>query len=323
MTPYWEPGTAYNHGDVVEYQGHRYKIVIPHTSQSDWAPTATPNLWGRLDDHDHGNQNQNQNQNQYQGNQGYQEQHPAAYQPPPQSYPAPPSEQKVDIHHEERKKNWWDLDDDRKKQLEIGGGLVAGLMAAAGGYALYKHHEKSEEEKKADAWALQNYLHDAEGRANDYRQNGPRGPVQWILNRGKDIPSNAILCGREHDWDLYFCRAYFDGGIQLGKASSAFKKGAVIGYEDEEHHLDTYEILIGDIRGLRWVDASGQLNVNALNARPVEGGRDKNGTPLYIVCAPHNGFVHPGKASEKLDGAYIPYDGHEKCVHQYRVLCYN
>jgi hypothetical protein len=94
---YWEPGTAYNHGDVVEYEGHRYKIVIPHTSQvglplcsltrllnffqSDWAPTVTPNLWGRLDDHDQGGQNQNQ----YQGNQGYQQQQPASYQPPPQS----------------------------------------------------------------------------------------------------------------------------------------------------------------------------------------------------------------------------------------------
>lgn len=66
--------------------------------------------------------------------------------------------------------------------------------------------------------------------------------------------------------------------------------------------LDTYEILIGDMRGLKWVDASGKLNLQALNARPVEGGREANGTPLYIAQAPYKGAVHPGKCSEKLDG---------------------
>ncbi|THV06798.1 carbohydrate-binding module family 12 protein [Dendrothele bispora CBS 962.96] len=323
MTGYWEPGTAYGQGDVVEYQGHRYKIVIPHTSQSDWAPTVTPNLWGRLDDHDQGGQEQHHGHHGGQQGQGYQQQQPANYQPPPQAYPSPPQDQKVDIHHEERKKKWWDLDDDRKKQLEIGGGLLAGLAAAAGGYALYKHHEKSEDEKKADAWALQNWMHEAEARLNDYRQYGLRGPAQWILNRGTNIPNNAILVGPEKEWNLYICRAYCDGGIQVGKASDAFKKGAVIGYKNEEVHLDTYEILVGDMRGLHWVDASGRLNVNSLGARPVEGGHENDGTPLYVACAPHKDAVHPGKASEKLDGAYIPYDDKEKCIKNYRVLCYN
>lgn len=56
------------------------------------------------------------------------------------------------------------------------------------------------------------------------------------------------------------------------------------------------------MNGLRWVDASGRLNVSSLGFRPVEGGREADGTPLYIAEAPHNGAVHPGKASEKLDG---------------------
>lgn len=56
------------------------------------------------------------------------------------------------------------------------------------------------------------------------------------------------------------------------------------------------------MRGLRWVPASGRLNVNSLGYRPVEGGRENDGTPLYIAQAPHKGVVHPGKASEKLDG---------------------
>ncbi|KAJ4000040.1 carbohydrate-binding module family 12 protein [Lentinula boryana] len=311
--PYWEPGTAYKPGDVVQYEGHRYKIVIPHTSQSDWAPSVTPNLWGRLSDEDQGQWG------------GYQEHHqqPATYQPAPEYHPPPPEGQKVDIPQEERKKHWYDLDDHRKKELEIGGGLLGAIGAAAAGYYVYKHHEKNEEEKKADSWALQNWLHDAEARLRDYQKNGPRSPAQWILNRGKDIPSNAIVVGPEHDWMLWISRAYVDGTIQVGKASNVFQKGAVIGYDNEEIQLDTYEILVGDMHGLQWVPASGHLNVENLGLRPVEGGRDKDGTPLYVAQAPHKGAVHPGIASPKHDGAYIPYGGKQVQVSEYRVLCYN
>jgi hypothetical protein len=98
--------------------------------------------------------------------------------------------------------------------------------------------------------------------------------------------------------------------------------------------IDTFEVPVGDMRGLRWVPFSGRLNVQALGCKPVEGGNENDGTPLYVVKAPFNGFTHPGKTSEKLDGmpvlsfvhagvalivtdssgAYIPYGGTEKCV---------
>ncbi|KAK0225714.1 carbohydrate-binding module family 12 protein [Armillaria fumosa] len=345
MTQYWEPGTQYNHGDVVQYNGklssatspmynssstdHRYKIIQPHFSQSDWTPDITPALWGRLSDEDRAGEcgnsgyqpgyNQGQQQ-QYQGQEQYQGQQ-QQYQPPP-----PPQEQP---HYNEQAPDkkpdhqaWFDFDDEKKHQLEIGGGLVAGAALLGAGYLAFKGHKKSEEEKKAQTWALQNWLQEAQARTEQYRHNGPRGPAEWILNQGKNIPHNAIVVGREHDWTLYICRAFYEGGIQIGKASDVFKKGAVIGYDNEEIHLDTYEILVGDMRGLRWVDASGRLDISSLGARPVEGGRESDGTALYIAEAPHKGAVHPGKASAKLDGAVIPYDNHEKTVHNYRVLCY-
>ncbi|KAJ7078890.1 carbohydrate-binding module family 12 protein [Mycena belliarum] len=306
---YWEPGTAYSGGSVVQYEGHKYKIIQPHTSQSDWAPDRTPALWGRMDDHDGG------------GDSGYHQapQHQEHYSDDkhhnvPQGLGTPAQGQTVEPHHEERKKNWFDLDDKRKKELEIGGGLLAGAALLAGGYAAFKGHEKNEEEKKSQTWALQNWVHDAEKRTAEYRQYGPRSPATWILNQGKNIPQGAIAVGKEHSWTLYICRAFYENGIQVGKASDAFKKGGVIGYKHEEIHVDTYEILVGDMNGLRWVDASGRLHVGSLGYRPVEGGREADGTPLYIAEAHHKGAVHPGKASEKLDGAYIPYDGGEENV---------
>lgn len=96
--------------------------------------------------------------------------------------------------------------------------------------------------------------------------------------------------------------------------------------------MDEYEVLIGDMNRLKWVPAAGRLNVQNLGHRPVQGGQENDGTPLYIVEAPHKDAVHPGKTSEKLDGmllsfdlrmcagvhillgAYIPYDGGEKHI---------
>jgi len=66
--------------------------------------------------------------------------------------------------------------------------------------------------------------------------------------------------------------------------------------------LGTYEILVGDMSRLKWVQTSGRLNVHSLGAQPVEGGRDVDGTLLYVAKASHKGAEHPGKASEKLDG---------------------
>jgi len=121
---------------------------------------------------------------------------------------------------------------------------------------------------------------------------------------------------------LYICRAFKDGGVQIGKASNVFKEGAVIGYGNEEHQLGQYEILVGDMRGLKWVQTGNTLNVQSLYATPVEGGYENDGTPLYVARAYHNGAKHPGKASTKLDGAFIPYGGKEKKVKEYEILCY-
>ena len=68
--------------------------------------------------------------------------------------------------------------------------------------------------------------------------------------------------------------------------------------------LDTYEILLGDMNGLRWVPARGKLDAASLGHRPVEGGRENDGTLLYIAQAEYKGVYHPGKASAKLDGKF-------------------
>ncbi|EGN99972.1 carbohydrate-binding module family 12 protein [Serpula lacrymans var. lacrymans S7.3] len=321
MVEYWEPGTQYDYGSVVIFDDVKYKIIQPHRSQSDWTPPATPALWGRMQEH-HGH-----HQSSQQWGEDCKPQPPApTYGEQPQAplYQQPQQPQpQAEPTHEERKKHWYDLDDHRKKELEVGGGILAGVALLGAGYQAYKSHEKSAEEKKAHLWSLNNWITEAQSRTYQYRNGNYPSPVAWVLTQGKNIPTDAIEGGYERGEPLYICRAYQDGGLMIGKASSVFKKGAVIGYKKEEIHLDQYEILVGNPRAVRWVSVSGTLKVEHLGYVPVEGGSEPSGDKQYIAKAPYHDAVHPGKASEVYgDGAYIPYDNTEKKIKEYAVLCY-
>lgn len=302
MTQLWEPGTQYNLNDVVEYEGHRYKIIQPHRSQGDWTPPVTPALWGRLQDGAHGHQQPSGQQQPYQAPPQYQDGQHSNNQA--QQQPAKPAEPAKEHEH------WYE----DKKKLGVAGGLLAGAGLLAGGVAAYKHHEhkKSREE----------YLEDAKARAALYNSKGPSGPATWVLTSGKVIPAGAIEIGKEHSWTIYIARAHHKESLTPGKCSDAFKKGAVIGYGHDEIHFDTYEVLVGDMRALEWIQVNGKLNINALGRRPVEGGYDSDETPLFIAKAFHKDAWHPGKCSEKLDAAFIPYGDDEVEAKSYQVLCY-
>lgn len=73
------------------------------------------------------------------------------------------------------------------------------------------------------------------------------------------------------------------------------------GFLSTTTQLETFEVLVGDARAVRWVDGSGTFSTESLGAKPVEGGHENN-TPLFIAQAPYNGGVHPGKISNGLDG---------------------
>ena len=66
--------------------------------------------------------------------------------------------------------------------------------------------------------------------------------------------------------------------------------------------VEEYEILLGNMHGLRWVSSSGTFHPERLRVTPVEGGRENDGTPLYIARAYYKEAVHPGKTSPNLNG---------------------
>lgn len=321
MTKYWEPGVQYNLGDSVEYEGKRYNIIQPHRSQGDWTPDRTPALWGVVPYHEC---DDDYKEKHHQAAHHEHPQRPATewnqHNDPQKPVEAP--HQTEPIREDEKDKNWYDLTDERKKQLEIGGALAIGAGLLGAGFAAWKHHEKSEEEKKAHMWGAQNWLRDAQQRTQDFHQRGPSGPFVWVLVHGHEIPQGALVGGEVNGEPIYIARAFHEGGIQVGKCGRPFKKGAVVGYGHDEVEYDTYEVLLGDSRAVRWVDVEGRLNVERLGVRLVEGGREADGTQLYIAQGQVKGGTHCGKVSEKLHKAFITADGKEREVDNYRVLAY-
>ncbi|TBU23736.1 hypothetical protein BD311DRAFT_767899 [Dichomitus squalens] len=313
MTYEWEPGTYYGEGSVVEYQGHKYKIIQPHTSQGDWTPPATPALWGRLPEDYHHEEHHEEHRQESGYNPSYNQDGGSSNE----------KHETVIIHEEERKTGWDALSDERKHQIEVGGGLVAGALALGAGFFAWNEHKKSEEEKKQHMWDLSNWLRDAEIRTRDFYGGRVSSPVTWVLVEGKNIPTDiAIVGGEEHGTPHYICRGWHEGSLQIGKASSIFQKGGVVGYAHSEHHLGKFEVLVGDKRAVRWVDFHGRCELDKLPGRPVEGGREADGSPLFIAKGVYNKAIVPGKCGPKLPAAFVPYANSEKEVKDYSILCY-
>ena len=64
--------------------------------------------------------------------------------------------------------------------------------------------------KKADAWALQNWIQEAQQTTEAYHKNGSQSPVTWVLTHGKRIPPGAIKGGNDQGHTLYIARAFQD-----------------------------------------------------------------------------------------------------------------
>ena len=44
----WSADTEYKAGDIVVYNGERYRVAQTHTSQANWLPSDVPALYGKL-----------------------------------------------------------------------------------------------------------------------------------------------------------------------------------------------------------------------------------------------------------------------------------
>lgn len=96
--------------------------------------------------------------------------------------------------------------------------------------------------------------------------------------------------------------------VDVGKAGKHLGQGAEIGRQHRSHALHEYEILLGDPRAIRWVEAYGVPNPHNLGARHVDAGVDTHGNQIFVVQVSHNGGIHPARANSGASGTFDPYD---------------
>jgi len=307
----WIPNHQYYHGDSVVHNGRVFRVIQPHRSQSDWAPDVTPSLWGA-------GQYITEDSSEH-----------SFYTPPPgppPAYPEPfngvsmpdpgiqggkvnmpgfPSMPRFDHAqmptYPPMSPFFPNVDHVPSGQFPQANprSPVAAEVVSPGG-----RHQSS-----AD------WIRDAKARTQDFNMSGPKGPTTWILAERGQIPEYAIIAGRdENDDPLYAARNFHEGGLHLGWAG---KRGASMSWGGGEIPLATYEVLTGDPDTIHWVSAS-----SGGNARPVEGGYEADGKPLWIAQAMFSGKILPGKTAGWDSGAYIAHRGTENVVMDYNVLVY-
>jgi hypothetical protein len=326
MTRNWEPGTQYNYGDVVSYEGHNYKIIQPHFSQGDWNPAVTPALWGRMQDGGHHEQPHQQGGGGGYSS-GYQQQQPQQVPQQQQGgYGGGYGDNKQDQQNQpnqesgtpKEEKKWYQ---ESSNQM-LAGGILAGAAALAAGGMYYKHTRDEKEEKVKHQHSFEEWCNEGRARTEEFHRGGPRGPLTWLqVRQGQSLPQNLIAGGEENGRPIWICRAFHEGSVQVGKC---LPNGVgIIGYGHKEIQPEVFEVLVGDQRAIRWVPAEGRLDLDELRGcRPMEAGYEESGTALYVAQARYKDSIHPGKISTKLKAAFIPYGNDEEEVKEYRVLCY-
>ncbi|KAJ3185780.1 hypothetical protein HDU85_001142 [Gaertneriomyces sp. JEL0708] len=237
--------------------------------------------------------------------------------PPPSETDDPRKKKKFDIAG-------FSIDEDK---LKIGGGIIGTAAAIGIGAFAYDKYQDSKEASTQQQWSESNWLQEAQFRQGQYleavKNNTSLPPVTWVLTEAGKIPAGAIVGGHEADnTPLYIGRAFQGNGVHIGKVAAKWNEGCMIPWGGKEVAKKQFEILLGYENAVKWVDIQGSCKVDRLNAKPVEGGREADGTPLYVAQAMVKGGVIVGKASENLNGAMIPYGGDERKEKSYRVLCY-
>ncbi|KAK4702069.1 hypothetical protein P7C70_g4159, partial [Phenoliferia sp. Uapishka_3] len=143
-----------------------------------------------------------------------------------------------------------------------------------------------------------------------------------VFTGGEETPANAILAGQEPAGQkFYVARGAIEGAegsFAPGKFGETTGRGVLYPYGGNEVYSGKYELLVGDESAINWHPQSGALKVDGLNL--VDGGKDADGTPLYVGCADYEGGSYPGKASAKFEGLNIGYGGKEVNVNDYRIL---
>ncbi|WWD20665.1 hypothetical protein CI109_105141 [Kwoniella shandongensis] len=206
-----------------------------------------------------------------------------------------------------------------------------------GGIGMWAYSlDANEEEMKKKVWrdwgekhGKDDWLKASRERTEFYvkESRGVKPLFTWkLVERNQRLPADVLPIGNEQDGTpLYAARAWWEGGIHLGKAGHHLQNGASISYGGDEITLDTYEVFCGPINEpylVKWMTFRHGEVVNVNGWQPVEAGREKDGAALLLAKGEYENGQHPGKCLINDDHACVGYGGGELWVRPFQILAY-
>jgi len=138
-------------------------------------------------------------------------------------------------------------------------------------------------------------------------------PGQLVSGRpvAADVSGQAVYLGLVH----------LHGGLHPCKVIPHYNTPVYVGWAGKEHAPSGPYILVPfDDARMHWIyTRDGQVPPGV---RPVTGGYEGDGQPLFhALCFVHGAWV-PGKTGYHLEGANAPFAGEEHHAREYHLLCW-
>ncbi|XP_046385191.1 epidermal growth factor receptor-like [Ischnura elegans] len=143
----------------------------------------------------------------------------------------------------------------------------------------------------------------------------PNRNANWVDASNGNIPPGGFLGGTDPKCMLYVGRTRHDGELLPGKICPRYNS-VYVAWRGREHIYNNYQVLVGS--NYEWVLSSGRR----IPSCAVEGGKLKDGSPVYIGRTYNAGALDIGRVNPADGTLYIPYYEKEYSFPAYEILVY-
>lgn len=136
----------------------------------------------------------------------------------------------------------------------------------------------------------------------------------WEPSSDGRVNPATVSTGRDGNDEIFIGRAPFQGSLTIGKVHPSHRC-LYFPYNGREERTSTYEVLVH--KKLSWVASSVR---DLLPRDAVLGGRDTDGSLIYVGRATHEGAVLPCKVIPSKQAAYVSTHNKEILKQNYEIL---
>jgi len=176
----------------------------------------------------------------------------------------------------------------------------------------HKHDDHKHEESKPQQQQQQQ-------QQNVVEAQPPQGPpYQWVPYTGT-VPQNAVsITNNSNGKTFCVARGNVEGGIHPGYCDPA-KNRCYTSFGGKEVVCEKFEILTADPSRVYWKNTN---NTGNPDNDYVDGGREKDNTPVYVIKCNSDGVTYFGKTYQNAKNAYYGFNDKEFKITDFEVLSF-